>query len=203
MRLDYYWAKLAKKARGSALLDAQLHPTAKVEAGSFIAYSSFDRHSYCGYDCSIFWTKVGSFCSIAGGVSIGGELHPMHFVSTSPVFLSHEDSVKSKFARHRYPGARSTTIGNDVWIGERAMLKGGITVGHGAVIGMGSVVTKDVAPYAIVGGNPARVIRMRFDEDVVAALLASKWWDFPDDKLRRAAEHFDDVNRFLKELASL
>jgi acetyltransferase-like isoleucine patch superfamily enzyme len=162
--MTYLWAKFAKKVRGSAVLSSRIDPTSKVGSGSQIVNSIFDRHTFCGYDCTIINCRIGSFCSIANGVSIGGARHPMEFASTSPVFLSHKDSVKAEFARHDYSQDAMTTIGNDVWIGERVLIKAGVNVGHGAVVGMGSVVTKDVTPYAIVAGNPSKLIRMRFDE---------------------------------------
>ena len=89
----------------------------------------------------------------------------MHFVSTSPVFLSHRDSVKAKFSRFDYLDLPRTRIGSDVWIGHGAHVRAGVEIGHGAVVGMGSVVTKDVPPYSVVGGNPARVLRMRLSEE--------------------------------------
>lgn len=98
---------------------------------------------------------------------IGGAMHPIHFVSTSPVFLSHSDSVKVRFAHHDYLPIIKTEIGHDVWIGQGAFVKSGVTIGTGAVVDMGSVVEKDVPPYAIVGGDPANVIRYRFDADVI------------------------------------
>ncbi|WP_318011557.1 CatB-related O-acetyltransferase [Mesorhizobium sp. CO1-1-9] len=76
-----------------------------------------------------------------------------------------------------------TEIGNDVWIGLRAVIMPGITIGDGAIIGAGSIVTKDVAPYAIVAGNPARLLRYRFTDDQIASLLAIRWWDWNDDRL--------------------
>lgn len=112
-------------------------------------------------------------------------MHPMHFVSTSPVFLSHRDSVRLKLSRHEYLPMHVTHIGADVWIGEGAYIKAGVTVGAGAVIGMGSVVTRDVAPYAIMGGNPARLIRYRFAKEMCDRLLASRWWELGDSDLRK------------------
>lgn len=179
------YAKALRKLRGTALTDSHVHPTSKIEPGSRLTSSTFDRHSYCGYDCSFVHVDVGSFCSIANGVTIGGAQHPVHFLSTSPTFLSHRDSVKAKFAEHVYNPAFRTTVGNDVWIGERALIKAGVTIGHGAVIGMGAVVTRDIPPYAIVAGNPARLIRMRFSQPVIDGLLKLRWWDFSDDDLRR------------------
>jgi acetyltransferase-like isoleucine patch superfamily enzyme len=198
MRVDYLWSKLLKKLRGSAIVNSNIHKTSKVESGSHIVNTSFDRHSFCGYDCTIINCRVGSFCSIANGVTIGGSRHPIEFVSTSPVFLSHKDSVKTKLARHHYSVESMTTIGNDVWLCERAMIKTGVIIGHGAVVGMGSIVTKDVQPYAIVAGIPAKLIRMRFDDETIKTLLDYQWWGLPDDRLRDVAKYFNDISSFLK-----
>lgn len=122
----------------------------------------------------------------------------MHFVSMSPVFLSHRDSVKEKFSRHNFLHMPRTTIGHDVWIGTGASIKSGVTIGTGAVVAMGAVVVKDVEPYSIVGGNPATEIRKRFSPHIISAFLQSKWWDFDDGKLRAAAELFTDPEAFLR-----
>jgi acetyltransferase-like isoleucine patch superfamily enzyme len=122
----------------------------------------------------------------------------MEFVSTSPVFLSHKDSVKVKFARHHYLPAVRTIVGNDVWIGEGVFIKAGVTIGDGSVVGMGAVVTRDVAPYSIVGGNPAQFIRLRFEQEVVDALLRMKWWELPDSELRRLGPMFNDPRAMLQ-----
>nr|WP_255607674.1 CatB-related O-acetyltransferase [Ancylobacter sp. Lp-2] len=96
------------------------------------------------------------------------------------------------------PGAKGVTVGNDVWIGQRVLLRRGITIGDGAVIGAGSVVVKDVPPFAIIGGAPARIIRFRFDEETIARIQRVKWWDY-------APEHFagmdlSDPRAFLDSL---
>ncbi len=171
---------------------------AKIESGSQVIDSNIGRHTFCGYDCTILNADIGSFCSIAQAVCIGGASHPMHFVSTSPVFLSHRDSVKAKFSRHEYHHLPRTTIGHDVWIGYGAIIKAGVSIGTGAVIGMGAVVTKEVPPYTIVGGNPAVELRKRFDSKVIEALLRSRWWDFDNERLRSAAAHFVDPEAFLR-----
>lgn len=197
--LGYVVSRVLKKARGSAMADSVIHPTSKVESGCTVVRTTFDRHSFCGYDSTFIDCEVGAFCSIAGRVTAGGARHPMEYVSTSPVFLSHRDSVKAKFSRHPYVWRTHTTIGHDVWIGENVLIKGGVKIGHGAVIGMGSVVTRDVPPYAIVAGNPARLIRMRFRPEVVEALLKLQWWNLPDEELRRLAPDFPDPEKMLRQ----
>lgn len=199
MTLTYLTAKLLKKLRFSAIKASRIHPTSRVESGGTVYGTTIAKHSFCGYDCSMLNVDIGAFCSIASKVTIGGVAHPMEYASTSPVFLSHKDSVKAKFARHDYLPEVRTSIGNDVWIGDGAYIKAGVHIGHGAVIGMGSVVTKDVFPYAIVAGNPAKLVRMRFDDNVVAALLAMAWWDFSDAELRRVARQFNDPAAMLAQ----
>lgn len=194
----YLFARIVKKSRPNAIKNSRVHPTSVAESGSQIVGSTIDRHSFCGYDCVILNSTIGSFCSIADNVYIGGSHHPMHFVSTSPVFLSHRDSVKNKFSRHHYQEMAKTNIGNDVWIGFGARIRAGIKVGNGAVIGMGSVVTRDVAPYAVVAGNPAREIRKRFPTHICEALEKSEWWNLEDEELRKVAALFTDPEIFLK-----
>lgn len=196
----YVFAKLLKKLRGTAVIDSKIHLDSKIESGSTIVRSIFARHSFCGYDCSIIDTEVGPFTSIANRVTIGGAMHPMHFVSTSPVFLSHRDSVRTKLSRHRYLPVFTTRIGADVWIGEGVYIKAGVTVGAGAVIGMGSVVTRDIAPYAIVGGNPARLIRYRFAKETCDSLLSSQWWNLDDSELQKLGHLIVEPELFTKEV---
>ncbi len=199
MNIQLIYSRVLKKIRGSAIKGSSIDRSSKVESGSTLYHSKVDRHSFCGYDCSILNCEIGSFCSIGNRVSIGGVAHPADFVSTSPVFLSHKDSVKAKFARHPFLPELKTRIGNDVWIGEGVFVKAGVQIGHGAIVGMGSVVTKDVPPYAIVAGNPARLIRMRFEDPVIAALMKMAWWDLPEAELRRVAVHFNDPSLMLRQ----
>lgn len=180
----FVWAKILRSLRGAAIRTTHLDASSRIHSGSAVRDCTIDRHSFIGYDCTFYNCSVGPFCSIANRVTVGGVAHPAHFVSTSPVFLSHKDSIKTKFAKHSYLPVLHTQIGPDVWIGEGAFIKAGVIVGPGAIIGMGAVVTRDVPPYAIVAGNPAKLIRFRFEDDIVNGLLEMRWWELPDIELK-------------------
>lgn len=195
--LRFFINKLLKKARFSAVRDSIIHPTAKIESGSSFYSSTIGRHSFCGYDCDVHRATIGAFTSIANGVVLGGARHPMEWVGMSPVFYAGRDSVKAKFAEHPLPPPPEVQIGNDVWIGRSAIVLSGVIIGDGAVIGAGSVVTKDVPSYAIVAGNPARIIRYRFDEKTIRQFEAIQWWNFSDEYLSEIGDRFNDVERFL------
>ncbi len=197
---SYLFAKLFKKMHGRALKNTWVHPSSKVEAGSELSNCRMDRHSFCGYYCEIVNCDIGSFCSIANHVVIGGGMHPMDWACTSPVFYAGRDSVAMKYSEHRRPDPRRTCVGHDVWIGERAIVKQGVQIGTGAVIGMGSVVTRDVEPYCVVAGTPARVVKHRFPPELVRRLLDSRWWECDDSSLRAAAAHVQTPAAFLEAL---
>ena len=198
--IKYLIAKLLKKIRLSSVKNSKIARTSKIGSGSNVANSTMDRYSFCGYDCDINNAVIGSFCSIASNVRIGGAMHPVDWVSMSPVFYSGRDSVKKKFSRFDRPADKVTYIGSDVWIGDGAIIKQGVHIGVGAVIGMGSVVTKDVPPYTIVAGNPAHVIRKRFSDDIINRLLESRWWEMSDSQLKILAADIKDPESFLNKL---
>lgn len=201
--LVHLWFKLLKKLRGKSIRNSTLDQTSKIEAGSEFNNSSMARFSYCGYNCTINNTDIGAFCSLSNNVIIGGGTHPIHWVSTSPVFYAGRDSIARKFATHHRENPLRTRIGNDVWIGRNVMIKQGVHIGDGAVIGMGSIVTKDVESYSIVGGNPARLIRYRFGPETRAHLEKIAWWDFTDAEIQRHASSFNSVESFLNQFSHL
>lgn len=195
------WNKAFKKVRGSSITGSNIHQTSRVQSGSQVVNSNIEKHSFCGYDCEIINCNIGSFCSIANHVKIGGAMHPMEWVSMSPVFYEGKNSgVKAKFYEHPRELYQTTIIGNDVWIGQNVLIKQGVTIGTGSVVGMGSVVTKNVEPYTIVAGVPATEIKKRFDAATSEKLLRSEWWKFSDEELKKYAPYFNDPDRFIKEL---
>lgn len=164
--------------------------------------TSLGPYSYVQSGSVIFNAEIGKFCSIAGRVNIGLGVHPTHMVSTSPVFYDDSQPMPRFLIHGRVFTATlpRTVIGSDVWIGQGALIKAGIKIGVGAVIGAGAVVTKDVASYAIVAGNPCRQIRLRFSEDIIDRLVASKWWELRDETLEKLAHLFVDPVELLEEL---
>jgi acetyltransferase-like isoleucine patch superfamily enzyme len=164
------------------------------------------RHTY-GYDEDTFkvFTEgariiVGAFCSISPDVRIvGGGEHVITRASTFPLNALLFDRARGDVLDAVEKGP--TVIGNDVWIGLGAVILAGVNVGDGAVIGAGSVVKKNVAPYAVVAGNPARLVRYRFDGDIRKRLLALRWWEWSDEQLRKLQPQFmADMETFIHDM---
>lgn len=153
---------------------------AKVYPFSIITNSIIEDYSYVSYSCTINNCSIGKFCSIAKGVKIGLGKHPVNFISTSPIFYSPTNPLKIILSRELvFKENERVFIGNDVWIGANVVVLDGITIGNGAVIGANSVVTKDVLPFSIVGGVPAKEIKKRFSDDIINLIEQSRWWNMP------------------------
>jgi len=165
---------------------------AKKFADDFSSFVSVGRHSYGVKEHNVLLPsadaplKVGSFCSIAEGVALmcAGH-HLMYAATTFPISHIMLGQAVPATAFGRPVGI---SIGNDVWIGRRAMILPGVTIGDGAIIGAGAVIAKDVAPYAVIVGNPAKVIRYRFDPETIEKLQAIRWWEWTDEKIKSEAE---------------
>lgn len=135
-------------------------------------------YTYIGGESKISNATIGKFCSLGPEIRIGLGRHPIHLKSTFPGFYSDNGyyGVAKEYVNNEKE-YQEIAIGNDVWIGARAMILDGVTVGDGAVVAAGAVVTKDVPPYAVVGGVPAKIIKYRFDEKRIKILLETKWWE--------------------------
>jgi acetyltransferase-like isoleucine patch superfamily enzyme len=150
--------------------------------------------------------SIGSFTSIAGGTEIylaDGIGHRPNWTSTYPFGSIHQAVFPAKTDTIRSKG--DVVIGSDVWIGEHVSIMHGVTIGDGAVVAVKSHVVKDVEPYSIVGGNPARFLKYRFNKDLIERLLQIKWWDYPDEKIARIVPylHQDPTHDILDTIESL
>jgi acetyltransferase-like isoleucine patch superfamily enzyme len=156
------------------------------------------KFTYFSGDSNISRSKIGRYCSIAKGVKIGLIPHPTSkFVSVSPLFYT---TGGQNYADKKYfEESLTTEIGNDVWVCENALIKAGVKIGDGAIIGAGAVVTKNVEPYAIVVGVPAQIKRYRFTEDQIKFLVAFKWWDKPDEWVKENWKDFHDIEKFIEK----
>ena len=161
-------------------LNSELGEYSKIYPQALISNSKIGKFTYVCPNTNIINTKVGSFCSIASGVRCGGGFHPSRdFISTNPIFYSTLGQTNIVVTDKDYfEELKPIEIGHDVWIGTNAIILDGVKIGTGAIIGAGAVVTKDVEPYAIVGGIPAKLIRYRFDREQINKLLNEiKWWE--------------------------
>ncbi|MDH6229548.1 chloramphenicol O-acetyltransferase type B [Mesorhizobium soli] len=180
--------------RGELLSDQVTNPN--IIVGRYSYYSGY-YHGHSFDDCARYLMPdrddvdkliIGSFCSIGTGAAFmmaGNQGHRNDWISTFPFFFMSEEPAFAG-AINAYQPAGDTVVGNDVWIGAEAMIMPGVRIGHGAMIGSRALVTKDVEPYTIVGGNPAKPIRKRFSDEQIAMLLEMAWWDWPLEQIKEA-----------------
>ena len=178
----------------------------EIGASSRVANTVFGDYSYCDRTCDIANARIGKFANIASFTRIGASDHPMekaslhHFLYRSASYWDDAVDDAEWFTRR---AGRLAHIGHDTWIGHGAMIKPEVIIGHGAVVASGAIVTKDVAPYTIVGGNTANVIRRRYPESVAEQMMALAWWDWSHEALRAALPDFRSLQAeaFLEKYA--
>lgn len=197
MRAGIEVPKLSQDAahfhEGCSITNSDFGRYVEIGACTRIAGSVFGDYSYCDRSCDIANARIGKFSNIASCVRIGATDHPMekaslhHFLYRS---ASYWDDAEDDVTWFEHRASRLAYIGHDTWIGHGAMIKPDVTIGHGAVVASGSVVTKDVSPYTIVGGNTAQVIRLRYEVAVADQMIALAWWDWDHARLRAALPDF-------------
>lgn len=175
------------------ITDSTFGAYVEIGKGSRVAHSTFDDYSYCDRYADIANADIGKFSNIAAMSRIGATDHPLHTASLHHFLYRSDDywddaGRDEAFFEHRK--SRRATIGHDTWIGAGAMVKPEVTLGDGAVVAAGAVVTKDVDPYTIVAGTPAVPLRLRQPRDIADRLIALAWWDWGHGTLRTALEDF-------------
>jgi virginiamycin A acetyltransferase len=155
--------------------------------------STIGKRTSIGVYSAIHNSIIGAYCSISWNVTVGAVAHPVNNVSSHAFLYQKDFGIVDRDTKRKQT---TTYIGNDVWIGCGATIISGVRVGNGAIIGAGAVVTKDIEPYSIVGGVPAKIIRCRFDENIRKALEESQWWLLPDNVIKQNLDIFSfEVNK--------
>ncbi|MGN7868597.1 chloramphenicol acetyltransferase [Paracoccus sp. 22332] len=178
---------------GAVVVNSTFGGWCEVGAGANVLNSEFGDYAYCERLCDIANSSIGKFANIAAMCRIGPTDHPMttaslhHFLYRSSRYWDDATDDAAFFAAR---AARRTVIGPDTWLGHGVIVKPEVTIGAGAIVASGAVVTKDVAPYMIVAGVPAVPLRARFAPDIAERLLALAWWDWSHDRLRAALSDF-------------
>ncbi|WP_313527186.1 DapH/DapD/GlmU-related protein [Anaerotignum sp.] len=184
------------------LTDATLGEYTEVKSYSELFDVNMGDFSYCAGYNQIYYATIGKFCSIATNVRINPGNHPTysriaqhHFTYRRELFGFGKDDDAFFNWRKEQP----VVIGNDVWIGHNAIIMPGVTIGNGAVIGSGAVVTKDVLPYSIVVGVPARQIKMRFSDDMIQKIEKTNWWNWDYETIKNRIDDFSDMCSFIEK----
>jgi acetyltransferase-like isoleucine patch superfamily enzyme len=163
-----------------------IHPNVHLLENCIINNSAVQSYTYLGKNCLVQNTSIGKFCSIANDVLIGLGKHPMDLFSTSTLFYRKANTLKIDLIDRNidFEEYDSISIGHDVWIGARVIIMDGVTIGNGAILAANAVVVKDVPPYAVVGGVPAKIIKYRFPANKIEELVEQKWWMWDLEKIK-------------------
>lgn len=182
----------------SRVYDSDLSDNIRIDRNNLILNSKMGNQSYTGQFTTIMHSTIEKFCSISWGVTIGGGEHDYKKITTHDFLYNTNNHLNNGVVGYQR-FSKATEIGNDVWIGTNSTICRGVCIGDGAVIGANSVVTKNVPPYAIVAGCPARIVKYRFNNTIIERLLNLRWWDFPDNKIKENFSLFleNDIEKIL------
>lgn len=194
-----------KLSRFSKIMNSSFEGDNELGDFSCINRSELGRGAHIGVQSYVSDSLIGRFTMIGSRVSLGGFEHPTHGLAVAAFqwgqSVSHydiTDMTRESFSRNSKPSHMITSIGSDVWIGNNSVIKSGVRVSDGAVVGAGAVVTKDVKPYEVVVGNPARTLRFRFDSKTIEELLMLKWWNLSYEQLSEL--EFGNIHNCLEQL---
>ena len=169
----------------------------RVNAPFFLHRVEIGDYTYLSVNSRVCNTTIGKFCSIGPNFCCGLGVHPTNGISTAPMFYSTaKQNGLSLCKDNKIEESLHTTIGNDVFVGANVTVLDGVTIADGAVIGAGAVVTKDIPPYAIAAGVPAKVVKYRFDDKTIQKLLEKQWWNGSEEDLKLVEKHFWEVDSF-------
>ena len=164
-----------------------------------ITDSKIGEYTYVSMNSYISMASIGKFCSIGPNFLCGWGIHPLNTISTSPMFYSKAKQNGISLSKtNKIEERKEINIGNDVFIGANVTVLDGVTIGDGAVIGAGAVVSKDIPPYAVAVGCPIKIVKYRFDEEVINRLVKLAWWNWSDNRLKDVEKYFFDVEAFLQ-----
>lgn len=187
--------------------NVKIDKTAYIYRGVKAKNAVIGAHTYISANTDIENAEIGNFCSIADHCRIGMSGHSLCYMSTSPIFTQTLNALQKRWIsenvfEHKSEEER-VTLGHDVWVGSHVLINGGVHIGNGACIAAGAVVVKDVPPYAIVGGVPAKIIRYRFPQETIDKLEEIQWWNLPKETLMQNIHLFQKENISIEELKVL
>lgn len=193
------WGKHFRIGYLSAVYNSSFGRNNIIGSHCLVSNTTMGDFSYINSYSYVLYTTMGRYCSIGPNVKIAPGKHPTSvFVSTHPVTFSSQGNLKNFGNEQKFKNYEPVIIGNDVWIGSNAIIIDGITIGNGAIVAANSVVVKDVGPYEIVGGNPAKFIKKRFNEEQIKYLQDTQWWNNDEAWMQKNISKFWDIENFME-----